>query len=436
MDIDITPEPPNLDAQHTELQLRYAILQQEYQSFLFQHETLVSKSDTQHEKINHIENENAEIKGLLEKYTGEHQQLNDAYYRVMQEHEACQKVKEQLQEMAHQWKEQIEENRELRSTCTKLRQELRKAVENQTSDKPLPRVEQVQAPAAIEATTVSDMENQTPDKPLLRVEQVQAPAATEATTVSDMENQTPDKPLSRVEQVQAPAPIEATTVADMESSDDELDTWTAGSDNRNQYEVFLVYAITGECELQGYSFDISRSSKEAVPQITDSLRQAKAAFGSDQYHAITVLGIHLIDTEPAYLFGCLEANRTIFIGRNSVLAAFVPALTAGASYSQPHHSDVTIEQAATQALKEGSTRQGKRKRRKATKELAAKRRRVAGAEAAPSTPSTKAKKRKPLGILKSKKARSSERAAAATTTSTAAEEQNLRPQHPKQRLHV
>jgi regulator of replication initiation timing len=370
MNIDITPELPNLDAQHTELQLRYAILQQEYQSFLIQHETLVSKSDTQHEKINHIENENAEIKGLLEKYTGEHQHLNDAYHRVMQEHEACQKVKEQLQDLAHQWKAQLEENRELKSTCTKLRQELKKAVENQTPDKPLPSVEQVQAPAAIEATTVSDME-----------------------------------------------------YSDDESISDDLIlyTWTAGSDDRNQYEIFLVYAITGECELQGYSFDISRSIKKAVPQITDSLRQAEAAFGSDQYHAITVLGIHLMNTEPAYLFGCLEANRTIFIGHNSVLVTFVPALTAGASSSQPRHSDVTIEQAATQALKEGSTRQGKRKRGEATRELAAKRRRVAGAEAAPSTPSTKAKKRRPLGILKSKKTRSSERAAAATTPSTAAE---------------
>jgi DNA repair ATPase RecN len=164
MDIDITPEPPNLDAQHTELQLRYAILQQEYQSFLIQHETLVSKSDTQHEKINHIENENEEIKGLLEKYKGEHQQLNDTYHRVMQEHEACQKVKEQLRDLAHHWKAQLEENRELNSTCTKLRQELKKALENQTPDKLLARVEEVQAPAAIEATTVSDMENQTPDK--------------------------------------------------------------------------------------------------------------------------------------------------------------------------------------------------------------------------------------------------------------------------------
>jgi predicted nuclease with TOPRIM domain len=56
----------------------------------------VSKSDTQHEKINHIEKKNAEIEDLLEKYTGEHQQLNNAYHRVMQEHEACQKVKEKL----------------------------------------------------------------------------------------------------------------------------------------------------------------------------------------------------------------------------------------------------------------------------------------------------------------------------------------------------
>jgi hypothetical protein len=372
MDIDIPPESPNLDAQHTELQLRYTTLQQEYQSVSIQHETLVSKSDTQHEKINHIEKKNAEIEGLLEKYTGEHQQLNDAYHRVMQEHEACQKVKEQLQDLAHRWKAQLEENRKLNSTCTKLRQELKKALENQKPDTPLARVEEVKAPAAIEATTMSDME-----------------------------------------------------YSDDESISDDLIlyTWTAGSDDRNQYAIFLVYAVTEECELQGYSFNISRSIEEAIPQITNSLRQAKAAFGSDQYHAMTVLGTHLINTEPAYLFGCLEVNRTIFIGLDSVLAAFIPALTAGASSSQPNHSVVTIEQAATQALKEGSTIQGKRKRGKATMDIMAKRRRVAGVEAAPSTPSTKAKKIKPLGILKSKKARSSERAAAATSTSTAAEEQ-------------
>jgi regulator of replication initiation timing len=372
MDIDIPPEPLNLDAQHTELQLRYTTLQQEYQSVSIQHETLVSKSDTQHEKIHHIEEKNAEMEGLLEKYTGEHQQLNDAYHRVMQEHKACQKVQEQLQDLAHRWKAPLEENRELNSTCTKLRQELKKALENQKPDKPLARVEEVQAPAAIEATTMSDME-----------------------------------------------------YSDDESISDDLIlyTWTAGSDDRNQYAIFLVYAVTGGCELQGYSFNISRSIEEAIPQITDSLRQAKAAFGSDQYHAMTVLGTHLINTEPAYLFGCLEVNRTIFIGLNSVLAAFIPALTAGASSSQPDHSVVTIQQAATQALKEGSTIQGKRKRAKATMDIMAKRRRVAGVEAAPSTPSTKAKKIKPLGILKSKKARGSERAAAATSTSTAAEEQ-------------
>jgi hypothetical protein len=365
IDINIPPEPLNLDAQHTELQLRHAMLQQEYQTILIQHQTLVSKSDTQHEKINYIENENAKIKGLLEQYTGEHQQLNDAYHRAIQEHEACQKVKEQLQDLAYRWKAQSEENMELNSTCTKLRQELKKALENRTPDKPLPRVEEVQAPVAVEATTMSDLEH------------------------SDDELIPEDKPPPRVEEVQAPVAVEAKTVSDLEYSDDELipddlilGTWTAGSDDRNQYEIFLVYAITGECELQGYSFDISRSIKEAVPQITNSLRQAEAAFGSDPYHAITVLGIHLTNTEPAYLFGCLEANRTIFIGRNSVLAAFVPALTAGASSSQPYHSVVPIEQTATQALKEGSTRQGKRKRGEATRGITAKRPRVAEAQVA------------------------------------------------------
>jgi hypothetical protein len=370
MDIDIPPELPNPDAQRTELQSRYAKLQQEYQSFSIQHETLVSKSDMQHEKLDHLENENAQIKGLLENYTAKNQQLNDAYYRVMQEHEACQKVKEQLQDLAHRWKAQSEENMELDSTCTKLRQEL-KALENRTPDKPLLKTEEVQAPVAIEATTVSDME------------------------FSD------DEPIS-----------------------DDLTpyTWTAGLDGRNQYEIFLAYAVTEECKLQGYGFDISRSIEEAIPQITDSLRQAETAFGSDQYYAITVLGMRLMNTEPAYLFECLKANQTIFIGRNSVLVAFISASTAGASSSQSHHSVGTIEQAETQALKEESTRQGERKRGEATREITDKRRRMAEADVAPSTPSTKAKKRKPPGILKSKKARSNEQAAAATTTSTAAEQ--------------
>ncbi|KAI2478951.1 DUF3723 domain containing protein [Pyrenophora tritici-repentis] len=291
MDIDIPPELPNRDAQHAELQLRYATLQQEYQNLSNQHETLVSKSDTQYETVNHLEVQNAEMKGLLEKYTTEYRQLNDTYYCVMQEHEACQKVKEQLQVLAHRWKTQSEENMKLNSMCTKLRRELKMDLENRTPDKLLPIVEEVQAPIAVEATTMSNMES------------------------SD------DEPIS----------------------DDLIPyTWTAGPDDRNQYEIFLVYAITEECELQGYGFDISQSIDEAIPQITDSLRQAETAFGSDQLHAITILGIHLINTEPAYLFGYLEANRTIFIGRNSVLASFVPALNAEASSSQPHHSVVTM----------------------------------------------------------------------------------------------
>jgi hypothetical protein len=158
---------------------------------------------------------------------------------------------------------------ELDSTCTRLRRELRNALENRTSHKPVLRAEKVQEPLAIEATTVSDME------------------------YSD------DEPIS---------------------DDLKLYTRTEGSDDRNQYEIFLAYAVTEEYELQGSSFNISRSIEEAIPQITDSLRQAETAFSSDRYHAITVLGTHLINMEPAYLFECLEANPTIFIGRNSDLA--------------------------------------------------------------------------------------------------------------------
>ena len=158
MDIDIPPKPQNLDAQHAELQLRYATLQREYQSFSIQHETLMSESEMQHEKINNLENKNAEMKGLLEKHTAEYQKLNDSYYCIVQEHEACKEVKEQLQDLAHRWKAESERNTELDSVCTKLRQELKRALGNQTPDKPLPRVEEVQAPTAVEATTMSDME--------------------------------------------------------------------------------------------------------------------------------------------------------------------------------------------------------------------------------------------------------------------------------------
>jgi hypothetical protein len=54
MEIDIPPESPNLDAQHTELQSRYETLQQEHNSILAQQEILVSKCGAQHERINHL----------------------------------------------------------------------------------------------------------------------------------------------------------------------------------------------------------------------------------------------------------------------------------------------------------------------------------------------------------------------------------------------
>ncbi|KAF2131591.1 hypothetical protein P153DRAFT_383685 [Dothidotthia symphoricarpi CBS 119687] len=147
-----------LDAQHTGLQSRYATLQQEHENFSIQHEILVRKSDTQQEKIDYLESENAEMKSLLEKYIAEQQQLNDAYHRVKQEHEACQKVKEQLEDLAHQWKARLKENMELHSTSTKLRRELRKALEIRTLEEPLPRAEEVQAPVIVEATAMSDIE--------------------------------------------------------------------------------------------------------------------------------------------------------------------------------------------------------------------------------------------------------------------------------------
>ncbi|KAI8930719.1 hypothetical protein NX059_012328 [Plenodomus lindquistii] len=151
VDVNVTPELPNPDAQHTDLQSRYATLQQEYKNSSMQHETLVRKCDTQHEKIDHLENMNAEIKDLLEKHKAEQQQLNDAYYCVKQEHEICREIKEQLQDLAQQWKAQSKEIMELHSTCTKLRQEFKKAGKSQSPEEILPRIEEAQAPLVVEA---------------------------------------------------------------------------------------------------------------------------------------------------------------------------------------------------------------------------------------------------------------------------------------------
>ncbi|RII24193.1 hypothetical protein CUC08_Gglean011926 [Alternaria sp. MG1] len=372
MEMDIPPESPDLDAQHTELQSRYETLQQEHNSILFQQEILVSKCGAQHERINHLENENAEMNSLLEKHTSEQQELNDAYYRAMEEQESGQKVKEQLRDLAYQWKAQSQKNMELNSTCTKLRQELKTALKAGASDRPLESIEQVEPPLLIEATTKVDMES-SDDEP-------------------NFDDLTPH-------------------------------TWTAGSDDRNQYEIFLVHNVTERFELQGYRYDISQSIEEAVPQITSSLRQATTAFGSDQFYLVTALGICLINTEPVYLFESLQANRTIFIGSKAVLTVFVPTIIAGASSPQSYHSIVTIKQPATQALEEDTTRKGKRKLGVATREITIKRRRAAGAEAMPSTPNTRAKKRKPLGILRSRRVRQNDQAAAINSTPTATEQQ-------------
>ena len=372
MEIDIPPESPNLDAQHTELQSRYETLQQEHNSILAQQEILVSKCGAQHERINHLENENAEMNRLLEKHTSEQQELNDAYCRAMEEQESGQKVKEQLRDLAYQWKAQSQKNMELNSTCTKLRQELKTALKAGASDRPLERIEQVQPPLLIEATTKVDMES------------------------SDEEPNSDD-----------PTPH----------------TWTAESHDRNQYEIFLVHNVTEGFELQGYRYDISQSIEEAIPQITGSLRQATTAFGSDQFYLVTALGICLINTEPVYLFESLQANRTIFIGSKAALTVFVSTIIAGASSPQPYHSIMTIKQPATQALEEDTTRKGKRKLGVATREITIKRRRAAGAEAMPSAPNTRAKKRKPLGILRSKRVRRNDQAAAINSTLTATEQQ-------------
>jgi hypothetical protein len=77
-------------------------------------------------------------------------------------------------------------------------------------------------------------------------------------------------------------------VSDLEDSDDEpvsddLEpyTWTAGGDDRNQYEILLVYALTEKREFQGHDFDVSQRVQEAIPQLSNVLNKAEAAFGRD-----------------------------------------------------------------------------------------------------------------------------------------------------------
>jgi predicted nuclease with TOPRIM domain len=88
MEIDIPPESPDLDAQHTQLQSRYETLQHEHKSILAQQEILGSRCRAQHKKINYLENENAGMNRLLEKHKSEQQELNDAYCHAMEEQEA------------------------------------------------------------------------------------------------------------------------------------------------------------------------------------------------------------------------------------------------------------------------------------------------------------------------------------------------------------
>jgi predicted GIY-YIG superfamily endonuclease len=414
MDIDIPPETQNPDAEHTELQSRYTSLQQEYHNFSIQHETLASKFDTQCKRIEILENENASIEGRLANYTLEHQQLNNAYNRVMQEHNACQSSDEQLQDMVRQWKEELEKNTNLNTTCAALRQELKNyTLEHQQLNNAYNRVMQEHNACQSSEEQLQDMVRRWKEELEKNTNLNTTCAALRQELKSALENRTPTRSPSRVEQVD-PVAIEATTMSELQDSDDEQLSdvapyiWTAGPDDRSWYEIFLVYTVAEEGELQGYSFTISRSSEEAIPQITNALRQAETVFGSDHYHAITVLGMNLINTEPAYLFGCLRANRTIFVGRNSMLATYV---AAGASSSQLQQSVVTIEEAATQALEAGSSSLGKRKLGR-VKNITAKRRRddTKGV-------GIKGKRTKPLGILRSKKA------AAAAKTSTQAEPQ-------------
>ena len=186
-------------------------------------------------------------------------------------------------------------------------------------------------------------------------------------------------------------------------------------EEKNTQEIFFVYVVNRDGDLEGRGFEISKSSEQAIPQITDILRQADTTFGSGGYHATTVLGLQLTNMEPGYLFNCLQANSTIFVGNTSTLAAYNSASTVAVSPSRSHQQAVTIEQASSDALAKRLIKLGKRKRYmpddwaivRYSLDSEDARKEIKGSSTITSSTNAGAKKKRPIGILNSKRASSS-----------------------------
>ncbi|EDU46063.1 conserved hypothetical protein [Pyrenophora tritici-repentis Pt-1C-BFP] len=329
MDIDTPSEVLGSDTRLTDLESRCSRLQQEYQSLLSQHDTLVRKYEIEHSKTEGLEIENLELQAkcrdLTQKYSAQceaneletntasdeirkdldnlqnrHHHLEDAYNRVVLEHKDCDATKKQLSSLARQWKAQGDKNLELNSTCARLKRELEEALANRK----------------FEAATVDR------GKLLIVV----------------------------------PEPIEATTMSALEDSDttptidQPLYSWVPRTD-QSSYEMFFAYCTAnGGSALQGWGSLISMQAESALPRIEQLLHQAEMEFGSDQYGAMTILGKIIILTSAEYVFQCFgPTHQTIFIGPNSVLSAYVPVIERRASSSQTGSSVMTIIDAAAQA---------------------------------------------------------------------------------------
>ena len=159
MDIDTPSGILRSDARLTELESRYLTLQQEYQSISSQHDTLSRKYEIERSKTGGLEVENlalqAKYRDLTQKYVAQctaneletdiasddiqkdledlqnrHYRLEEAYNRLIREHENCSGTKTQLSDLAQQWKAQGDKNLELNSTCARLKRELSDALAN------------------------------------------------------------------------------------------------------------------------------------------------------------------------------------------------------------------------------------------------------------------------------------------------------------------
>ena len=137
MDLDPPVSPPDPDVQYAELQSRYAKPEREYQDI----------SAQQDARVGHLENENGDLKGQLQRCSSERRRV---------EHE-LDRLKQEAREAMHALETERAESEDLRSKCAQLRREL-KAAKDSTAEI-TPRIVEILEPLAIESTTMSVLED-------------------------------------------------------------------------------------------------------------------------------------------------------------------------------------------------------------------------------------------------------------------------------------